>query len=281
MENEIDKLKKIIVNTVNIYNLKVDVFISGSFGRHEVRYNKKIIVSDVDIIVIYEDMSYKEMIIKCFENIKKNTNKKIDIGFVYCKVDNFIGSYLADYVLSIDLDEPVVKKLNYIYQNASDLKLNKIRWLYQCQPMVYYFCRYVIDSKDDSLAKAYLNLIKVMIYKKNLVDTNRYLYNKDLSLYLGLLSLDDKLYNNSLCCLDDGIQMKKNIKNEIYSSVKKGISELFVDVKENNENCLKSVRYFFVIENSENELMKDTAYQCMKYVVEENTGENNFSCIHI
>lgn len=284
LANRYKKIKEKILNIVNENKYMVDIYTSGSVGRKEVRKEGGEIKSDIDIIVVYDDENEVEEIKKDFEAQNLSEKYNIEVGFVYCYVKNFISSELTDFVLSINFDDAIVKKLDYKYSSKANEQLSDDRWCYQLQSCVYYFCKHMIDRSLDSLSKVYLNLIKLNLYKNKIVKTNKYILNHEIGKYLSSDFVDVELYNASLLCLKDSIEYSKDIYDKIFVKVGEAFIKIFYieDIK-NKTNLLMSVSYFYELikEYGMFNISKEKCQDVLFKVVCENTGRKDFSCIHI
>jgi len=280
-EKEMFNLERDICNFINENNIHVDIYISGSVSRNEERIRQEEMLSDIDIIIIYDHMSKRAQIEKAFESFKLNERIFLDIHFCFCALNNFICSQLTDYVLSINFDRPVIKKMNYIYENAGSLTLSPNRWIYQMQAVLFYFCKYKITSNEINLCKSFLCMMKLYIYKKGFIKTNEYIKDRDIGRYLKHLDVSEILYGDNLSYLFEDKKYSKTAKDQTITYLCYHIMDLLCSNNYDIFSVLKSVSYFkeIIMELGLYDLMSNHFKRYMTEVIIENTGSYDCSCI--
>ena len=267
MKNDEWKLFMEIFDALIKCNLSIDAFLSGSTSRGEERKKENIIISDIDIIIVFDKINQLNKLKSSFAQFKKIGNRKI--SFVFVNYKYFINNLLSDYALSINFSFPIVKNLPYIYPNISKQNLDKQRWVYQLQSCLYYYSKYKIKKSLVDLCKAYLNSVKVEIYRNELQSTNNYILDEKVKLYSNNKRIKNNLIYYNLCYNYLYNSLGRIPVSQIESYLINWYSNLFVKYKMSNIINLNSVLYF-MHNHTKNSLYVNKRH--MSLVIMENPG---------
>ena len=274
--NVYKKIEKEIQNNLVGNDLIFDAYFTGSSARKDESMLEGDIISDIDILVIYNERADIHKLDNFFNSIsyKKITGREINICF--CKINSFRKSALTDYALSINFDLPIVKKLNTVYLSQKDKPLSSERWVYQLQSVVYYYSKYILTKNLRYMVKAYLNILRMKIYKEQLINENRYIRNSELIVLNSKLGENTSKLINAIRFLQQG----KPLDNHEFYKLRRALESKLSDVSKLQKefSILKSVCIFFenMKENIQIDIDDIVARNVVEQVLLENTGNNNY-----
>lgn len=274
----IEMIKKV----VNKNNFVIDIFLSGSVSRKEERVCNEVVVSDIDLVVVIKNIENKIKIKECIDAIKERYSDNINISIIYCMFNRFVNSGLADFVLSIDFKNPIVKRIDFEYHDFKDEKLHEDRWIFQMQPVIFYYCKYMISKKEVFLCKSFQSLLRTNIYYNGLVETNNYILINEIEKSISdekvrLLFLQSRNFVMNMATFD-----KKNIEH-IKKIVTDGIGKIYkLKDKDKMETMLGSLRCFGKLKKQCSSLLfsEEEYYMIMKEVMKENLGIVDISVVN-
>ena len=264
----------------DILNSKVDIYLSGSVSRNEIRTSQEGVLSDMDLVIVFKDRNDAEKAGRSLKKIADKHEDDVKISIIFCKFDNFVKSALADYVLSIDLTSPIVKGIDYEYDNFRDKELHKDRWIYQMQSVVFYFCKYMISSKDQFLCKCYHSILRAELYRNGKVRSNNYILLNEIEDHLD--ESEKGSFRQSKERLLESAPTNDEIIENIRTYVVNMITGYFnADTTERMESILNSVRSFGSLLKMHGGLIfEPDEYKIpMKAVMAENLGIDDISII--
>lgn len=270
-----NKIRDILLNE----NICVDVYLTGSYSTGELRTHNVNGCSDIDIVIVYYDKNDLRRAKHILVNYLKDNP---DFSFCYCFYENFINSSLCNYYLSIDFEAPILKKLPFKYEDLKNETLDEKRWIYQLQATLYYFSKFMLTQNTIYLTKAYLNLIRMLIYRNCLVRNNAYINVLELDEYLEKLRLDNKLFNvNISSYLENKILTTKVIDENLIFIYRELYKLIYLSDTYDEINFLSSIKNFFLIVKEKGLFyLKDIDYNnIIDFVMIENTGNDNRDCV--
>jgi predicted nucleotidyltransferase len=278
--NELECIEE-IKNIVDKNKISVDIFLSGSVSRKEERTCNDVVISDVDLVIVVKNLEDKSKIKKCIEAVKESYTNNVNISTIYCMFNYFIKSGLADYVLSIDLKNPIVKKIDFDYYDFKGEKLHEDRWIFQMQSVIFYYCKYMVSKKEVFLCKSFQSLLRTNAYHDGLVEKNDYILIKEIEKCINdeeVLSM----FSQSRNCVMNMIEMDENISKKMQKIVVDGIESIYtLNDKDKMEAMLGSLKCFNKLMNKYGSMTfkEEEYYMLMKEVMKENLGIGDISII--
>lgn len=274
MNEFLDNISKKIYYLVISESLPVDVFFTGSVSRNEERIKDGKIISDIDILVILKYKRHLRVIRNKFELLKQNEGIFQSVAITFCLYKNLKTRRLADYVLSIDFNKPIVKALNKNYQFYYDKII--YRSIYQMQSSLYYFCKQIVTKEDIFSMKCFVNTLKSLLYIYGF--TQNLSYIKDLSLLNYIDKLQNIIEKDELYIIIECIRYSKELPLTLINKIKglniSMLEDLIQKLKvAKYRSLLPSVRFF--IKNKSQILLEENEQYASKYmglVTYENLG---------
>ncbi|MBQ9314657.1 MAG: nucleotidyltransferase domain-containing protein [Clostridia bacterium] len=280
-EKNIETIYKEIRSILSSEESLVDVYLTGSYSTGELREDYLDTPSDIDIIIVYQD---KQELNKIKPKLDMYVNDNPNFSFCFCFYKNFINSALSNYCLSIDFENPILKKLPLKYLDLREKTLDNKRWVYLLQTALYYFAKFMLTENLIYLSKVYFNLIRMLIYKKRLVLKNEYINVFEIEKRINELKIDRELYNDNISFYYKKKSLSGNaLDNTIFFIYQQLIelirsSDIYTEI-----SFLTSTNYYFLLAKEKGIFrINNVEYKkLINYIMFENTGNGNESCISL